>query len=150
MAESAALPALSAEADRTEGAGTATFARLESPTTEVTLEAKDAGRCAGLEAAKKLPSAAEWKRSKPVCSALESWPEEPANVTRSRLEDTEETVRWLADAQLRMASTVAVEGANCASNCAGVSAACGLATSASSALWLRWASVSVTDMRDAL
>ena len=58
----------------------ATFARLESPSTALTLEANDAGRCAALEAAKKLPLAAEWKRSKPVCSALESWLEEPVSV----------------------------------------------------------------------
>ena len=76
-----------------------------------------------MEAAKKVPLAAEWKRSKPVCSALESWLEEPLSVTRSRLDDTEETARLLAAAQLRIVSIVAVDGENCAANWAGVSAA---------------------------
>ncbi len=130
--------------------GSATRERLESPSTALTLEAKDAGRCAALDAAKKLPSAAEWKRSKPVCRALERRLELPVSVTRRRFDDTEETVRSLAAAQLRMESTVAVEGANCALNWAGVSGACGLATRALSALSLRSASASVTDIREAL
>ena len=130
--------------------GTATLPRLESPSTALTSAANAVGSCAALPAAKKLPLAALWNLRRPVCSACEIWLEDPDSVTSRRLEETEATVRWLAAAQVRMASTVAVAGANWAANWAGVSAAWGVATSAFRAPALRSASTRVTDMRDAL
>src|SRR5919206_1000171 len=94
--------------------------RLDRPSTALVWLANDDGSVARVAGAKYVSPFGARKPCNCVPNALPTSAAEPVTRTSSRFADTEETVKPLAPAQSRTAWTVAVDGANCELNCAGV------------------------------